>query len=65
MADVSLRVSVLGVRRRNKKGVVWLSQFAFSQRTRDLILLFSTVLRTADVEITLSPPFDAIDILYA
>lgn len=48
---------------RGKGGAV--CQLAFSQCTHALILLFSTVLRTAEVRITLSPPFNATDTTHA
>lgn len=56
-----------GIRRRKKGGrcVQRFSQLAFSLCTHALILLFSTVPRTAEVRITPSPPFNATDTIHA
>lgn len=71
-ADAVLRVLVRDVKRREEEEEVWCGvvcsgfrQLAFSQCTHALILLFLTVLRTAEVWITLSPPFNATDTVHA
>lgn len=66
-ADKKEDVVLAGYEEEKKGGrcVQRFSQLAFSLCTHALILLFSTVPRTAEVRITPSPPFNATDTIHA